>query len=512
MPRCRLFALAAARAARRSPAAHRPRRRAHAPRHARGSCRTSTSPTSSRPPRPGRRTTAPTACRTRWCGDERTTDDTANAATPAPTCRSSRSSTPTPPTGPTASPAGRDALQANVAIDPALPRPPRTAARRRCASTWAPAAARSTSTSRSSSCPARARPTSTTSARSPAPSSARSAPPPARATRSCSPTASPAARRSTASARPSWAPSGERPGAAQRPQPRRLHLGRSSAATARPRPAPARWGWWPEGFLHEMTHNLGAVQWGAPHSTQPRRPAATRSYGHCWQGADVMCYVEDAGAAHAMQQDCAAHRRRDPAELRLRPRRLLQPRAGRRLLPGDALEHLRLRVPRAVRRDRARLRRRPAVGARAAGRDRRPRRSPARRAAASTADRPRRAAGRNGPTGYAYQWQRLVAGRLGEHRRRDRAHLRRRPATTSAAACASPSSPPTRTAAARRLVTRPRRSAPRASTAPPARRPSKGKAAAVKAKAARRRKAAAKKAAAKKRKQPRKQDAQGRAP
>ena len=54
-----------------------------------------------------------------------------------------------------------------------------------------------------------------------------------------------------------------------------------------------------------MTHNLGAVQWGAPHSTQPRRPEHPQ-YGHCWQGADVMCYAEDAGAAHAMQNDCAA--------------------------------------------------------------------------------------------------------------------------------------------------------------------------------------------------------------
>lgn len=69
-------------------------------------------------------------------------------------------------------------------------------------------------------------------------------------------------------------------------------------------PGAARWGWWPEGFLHEMTHNLGAVQWGAPHSTQPRGGSAP-NYGHCWQGADVMCYVEDAGAAHAMQIDCA---------------------------------------------------------------------------------------------------------------------------------------------------------------------------------------------------------------
>ena len=53
-----------------------------------------------------------------------------------------------------------------------------------------------------------------------------------------------------------------------------------------------------------MTHNLGAVQWGAPHSTQPLGGNSPQ-YGHCWQGADVMCYVEDAGASHPMQQDCA---------------------------------------------------------------------------------------------------------------------------------------------------------------------------------------------------------------
>src|SRR2546423_1472647 len=28
-------------------------------------------------------------------------------------------------------------------------------------------------------------------------------------------------------------------------------------------------GWWPEGVLHEMTHNIGGVQWGSPHSSQP---------------------------------------------------------------------------------------------------------------------------------------------------------------------------------------------------------------------------------------------------
>ena len=45
---------------------------------------------------------------------------------------------------------------------------------------------------------------------------------------------------------------------------------------------------------------------GAPHSTQPA--GFTPSYGHCWQGADVMCYVEDAGAAHPMRYDCARTR------------------------------------------------------------------------------------------------------------------------------------------------------------------------------------------------------------
>ena len=70
-------------------------------------------------------------------------------------------------------------------------------------------------------------------------------------------------------------------------------------------PGSPKWGWWPEGFLHEMTHNLGAVQWGAPHSTEPRGQQ-NPAYGHCWQGADVMCYLEDAGAAHAMVQDCGA--------------------------------------------------------------------------------------------------------------------------------------------------------------------------------------------------------------
>ncbi|MDA0166173.1 hypothetical protein OM076_38265 [Solirubrobacter ginsenosidimutans] len=98
-------------------------------------------------------------------------------------------------------------------------------------------------------------------------------------------------------------PTGERQGAANihnRGGLTSILFSRDGAAA----PGSARWGWWPEGFLHEMTHNLGAVQWGAPHSTQPAGGSSPQ-YGHCWQGADVMCYVEDGGAAHPMQQDCA---------------------------------------------------------------------------------------------------------------------------------------------------------------------------------------------------------------
>jgi len=62
-------------------------------------------------------------------------------------------------------------------------------------------------------------------------------------------------------------------------------------------------GFWPEGFLHEITHTLGAVQWGAPHSTQPRGQQ-NPAYGHCWQGVDVMCYAEDQGAASQLVNDC----------------------------------------------------------------------------------------------------------------------------------------------------------------------------------------------------------------
>ena len=45
------------------------------------------------------------------------------------------------------------------------------------------------------------------------------------------------------------------------------------------------------------------MQWGAPHSTQPPGQQNAR-YGHCWQGADVMCYAEDSGAAQQLRVDC----------------------------------------------------------------------------------------------------------------------------------------------------------------------------------------------------------------
>ena len=218
-----------------------------------------------------------------------------------------------------------------------------------------------------------------------------------------------------------------------------------------------------------MTHNLGAVQWGAPHSTEPRGQSLPQ-YGHCWQGADVMCYVEDAGAAHAMQQDCAGAPRRDPAELRLRPRRLLQPGAGARHLPGDALEHLRLGLPGAVRRDRPGLRRRQRCGcptppaATVRPDDRR------HAAPRHDADRPARAPGATRRAATRYQWQRLddgwedIDGATGQtyvadqrrHRPPPAGHGRRHQRRRQRPA--PPRSPP-------------RRSAPPASTAPPPRRP-----------------------------------------
>ena len=53
-------------------------------------------------------------------------------------------------------------------------------------------------------------------------------------------------------------------------------------------------GWWPEGLLHELTHNLGAVGGTAPHASL---------YGHCYDGRDVMCY-DDGGLPQPLTTGC----------------------------------------------------------------------------------------------------------------------------------------------------------------------------------------------------------------
>ena len=124
-----------------------------------------------------------------------------------------------------------------------------------------------------------------------------------------------------------------------------------------PAPGAGARSWWPEGFLHEMSHNLGAVQWSAPHSTQP--PGFSLDALRALL-AGLRRHVLRGGLRRRARHEVRlpARRRRDPAGLRLRPRRLLQPRAAGRQLPRPALERLRQRVPRAVRPDRPRLRRR----------------------------------------------------------------------------------------------------------------------------------------------------------
>src|SRR3954470_1875945 len=65
-------------------------------------------------------------------------------------------------------------------------------------------------------------------------------------------------------------------------------------------------GWWPEGLLHEMTHNMGGVQWGSPHSSQPAG-GTNYTYSHCWDGRDVMCYQDGPAMSHSYSSTvCAA--------------------------------------------------------------------------------------------------------------------------------------------------------------------------------------------------------------
>jgi hypothetical protein len=63
-------------------------------------------------------------------------------------------------------------------------------------------------------------------------------------------------------------------------------------------PAASANGWWPTGMLHEMTHTMGAVQWSAPHTTQPAG-GSNGIYGHCWDGLDIMCYADGPAMGHS---------------------------------------------------------------------------------------------------------------------------------------------------------------------------------------------------------------------
>ena len=53
-------------------------------------------------------------------------------------------------------------------------------------------------------------------------------------------------------------------------------------------------------MLHEMGHNLGAVQGGAPHSTGT---VGSQVAGHCTDEWDVMCYA-DGGSNNALTHPC----------------------------------------------------------------------------------------------------------------------------------------------------------------------------------------------------------------
>jgi hypothetical protein len=64
-------------------------------------------------------------------------------------------------------------------------------------------------------------------------------------------------------------------------------------------------GWWPSGVLHEMGHNIGAVQWSAPHTTH-KAGTSDFTYSHCWDGADVMCYQDGPSPAHAYDPNVCA--------------------------------------------------------------------------------------------------------------------------------------------------------------------------------------------------------------
>lgn len=49
-------------------------------------------------------------------------------------------------------------------------------------------------------------------------------------------------------------------------------------------------------MMHEIAHNLGAVQYTAPH---------TSKRGHCFEERDLMCYLDDGNVALAINPQCS---------------------------------------------------------------------------------------------------------------------------------------------------------------------------------------------------------------
>ena len=98
----------------------------------------------------------------------------------------------------------------------------------------------------------------------------------------------------------------------------------------------------PATLMHELSHNLGAVQAERPAHDGPQQRRAL----HRRAGPHVLRRrrAEQHADLHVRLPLVADDRR----DVRLRPRRLLQPRAGPRLVPGHALEHLQLRAPRGL--------------------------------------------------------------------------------------------------------------------------------------------------------------------
>ena len=382
-----------------------PRTAVHA-RHARRAAATSTWPTRSPTPRP--RPAVPDGLGPAWCGDERTSDDTAHAAYPRRARRRSRSSTRYAADRPNRFAGWARRAAGRRRDHPALPRRPRAAGTKairfdmgtRCGPEYVGHPDRRAARA------ARRRYAGDFRAIS---ERRRGGDRRARGPRNAIILAD--ALSTTGYeyglGETMMGAAGERPGAVEPAQRAAASAPSCSAATAPPRPArPAR-GWWPEGFLHEITHTLGAVQWGAPHSTAAA-PAQ--------QDAQLRPLL--AGRRRHVLRRGRRRRARDADRLRARSRArspqsydcgrddYFNPAPPPGQLPGDALEHVRLGVPGALRR---RSRRpvaaatssapTPPAGHRRAG-DRG--REPPRRAAAGRA----RARGSTRRTRYAYQWQR----------------------------------------------------------------------------------------------------------